>query len=71
MPRRRILTARTAEVALEAAGRCRSACVQVVTEAPISGPAYQAAQQVLTAVKDHEKGAGKGRFLVRARTGPK
>ena len=47
--RRRILSDATAKAALEAAGEARRCAVQVLTEAPIHGAAYQAAGQVLVA----------------------
>ena len=50
MPRRRILHDHTAREALRSAGECRAACVQVITQAPIGGPAYVAARQVLDAI---------------------
>lgn len=51
MPRsRRILPPTTIDAAMEAAGECRKLCVQVLTEAPIGGPAYKAAGEVMDAI---------------------
>jgi hypothetical protein len=50
MPRRRILSVATQAEALRAAGECRALCVRVLTEAPVGGPVYLAAQQVLVAI---------------------
>jgi hypothetical protein len=50
MPRRRILSDPVIAEAMQAAGECRAACVRVVTQAPINGPTYKAAQDVMEAI---------------------
>jgi len=50
MPRRRILVPKVIDDAMQAAGECRSACIHVLTNAPINGPAYVAAQDVMKAI---------------------
>jgi len=44
MPHRRILFPKVIDDAMQAAGECRAACIRVLTNAPINGPAYAAAQ---------------------------
>jgi hypothetical protein len=50
MPRRRILSAQVSAEAMQVAGECRAACIRILTNAPINGPAYKAAQDVMTAI---------------------
>ena len=50
MARRRILSPATSDAALASAGACRSAAVKLMTEAPIGGPAYRAAEELLRAI---------------------
>ena len=50
MPRRRILSHQRIADALKAAGECRAACIRILTDAPIDGPAYKATQDVMQAI---------------------
>jgi hypothetical protein len=50
MARKRVLSIATSEAALSAAKACRAAAIQVLTEAPISSPAYHRASELLGAI---------------------
>ncbi|TDG28019.1 hypothetical protein [Paracraurococcus ruber] len=52
MVRRRssLLSAQLVAEVMEAAGECRRACIRIRTEAPINGPAYEAAGRVMEAI---------------------
>lgn len=52
MPKKRVLSRPTADATLAEAGKCRAACIRLMTEAPISSPAYQRAEALLRAVDD-------------------
>lgn len=50
MPRKRILSPATVASALEDMRRARAACVRISAEAPIHGPHYAAAHEVMQAI---------------------
>ena len=50
MAKKRILSAGTSTIALQAAEPCRAAAVQVLREAPISSDAYRRASELIDAI---------------------